>query len=848
MLQISTSNHSGTGMNVIEEEDPQQLIQYDDSCSALETEADDGALADEHNRPSSNAAAAAAAAADPYQQHYLKQNALRTGVVAVAVVILGAAASGCFLYLGISNARHDQRDRFDRRASDLRQEIESSLRDYELAAAWIHATCSRRSRSSRDDDDDDDDGRRNQQGTTADNNLTRDEFRILYEYMTQQSGNLEFFLAEWVPNISHAERPALEQEAAAYYAHDPHVNYQGFTGLEPNPNETTAEWDVYPRSEQPFYFPIQFLEPYENIGNGTHLDLYSLPKERVAIDQAIQEFRPVLTEKFRLYSQWAAGYSVSLMHPGVPLSPNYYVEPRDLSFILIRMESLLQRAARYQPGGFAVYLFDSTTPLDEESVEGFLGGIDILDVGANDNNSSSSSSSSHGKNTITKQLTFHDENVTMNDVKDRTEWLFYEDTIAFGLRKWTIVVIPIDNAEYAPDVTFPILAGVLIFAASLLLVWIWVINNRNRSKHVHKIINKAAAESAIVSSLYPAAVRDRLIQLVSSGRGNQSIAPAKSRGDTIMGSSGGGCAASNKKQDMFKNDGSEVKRFIDSRSSALEKSVGIAGSEPIAEQYLATTVMFADLAGFTRWSSSKTPTQVFQLLETLYGAFDRLAERRKVFKVETIGDCYVAVAGVPDPQPDHAVIMARFAQDCMTKMHELLAVLVDCFGEDTLELELRIGLHSGPVTGGVLRGQKSRFQLFGDTMNTASRVETTGMKGRIHVSQETADELKARGKGHLLIPRQDRILARGKGELQTYWVQFQSTQSTISGFSVSSCDGVSGSAPDDQLGYLLQLSREGIRGIRRHSDPDVNNITAARASPDSLERGDSSGTFDINFR
>ena len=243
------------------------------------------------------------------------------------------------------------------------------------------------------------------------------------------------------------------------------------------------------------------------------------------------------------------------------------------------------------------------------------------------------------------------------------------------------------------------------------------------------------------------------------------------------------------------------------------------------------------MAGFTGWSASKTPIQVFQLLETLYGAFDKLAERRKVFKVETIGDCYVAVAGVPEPQLEHAPIMARFARDCMTKMHELLAVLADSLGEDTLQLELRIGLHSGPVTGGVLRGQRSRFQLFGDTMNTASRIESTGAKGRIHVSNETAEELVARGKGHLLIPRKEKITARGNGEMQTYWVQFQSCQSTTRAFSVSSCDGISGSSPDDQLGYLLQLSRDGVPGIRRNSDPNLS------VRWPSFERSDNSDNF-----
>ena len=86
-------------------------------------------------------------------------------------------------------------------------------------------------------------------------------------------------------------------------------------------------------------------------------------------------------------------------------------------------------------------------------------------------------------------------------------------------------------------------------------------------------------------------------------------------------------------------------------------------------------------------------------------------------------------------------------------------------------MRLRIGLHSGPVTAGVLRSQKARFQLFGDTVNTASRMETTGQAGRIHVTQETANLLLADGKGHWLHQREHVVAVKGKGEMVTYWVE-----------------------------------------------------------------------------
>jgi class 3 adenylate cyclase len=97
-------------------------------------------------------------------------------------------------------------------------------------------------------------------------------------------------------------------------------------------------------------------------------------------------------------------------------------------------------------------------------------------------------------------------------------------------------------------------------------------------------------------------------------------------------------------------------------------------------------VLFADISGFTAWSSLRDPAQVFTLLESIYSSFDAVARKRGVFKVETVGDSYVAVTGLPDPQEDHAIIMSRFARDCRVKMNEVTRKLELTLGPDTGDL------------------------------------------------------------------------------------------------------------------------------------------------------------------
>ncbi|KAL3922335.1 MAG: hypothetical protein SGARI_006473 [Bacillariaceae sp.] len=284
---------------------------------------------------------------------------------------------------------------------------------------------------------------------------------------------------------------------------------------------------------------------------------------------------------------------------------------------------------------------------------------------------------------------------------------------------------------------------IFVFVAAVFLLYNYLVERRQRM-----VMDRAVRSAAVVQSLFPENVQQRLYaeqdEKETSRRKRESWMHQESSGDMLL-----------------DDDGSPTKP---SSSQA-----------PIADLFPESTVFFADLAGFTEWSSGRQPVEVFGLLESIYSKFDAIAMRRKVFKVETIGDCYVACCGIPDPQPDHALIAAKFASECLVALHQLLSdKLSRKYGGNTQDLSLRIGLHSGPVTAGVLRGVKGRFQLFGDTVNTAARMESTGSPGRIQCTEATAELLQIAGKGDWIKEREELVVAKGKGELKTYWIEVTS--------------------------------------------------------------------------
>ncbi len=180
---------------------------------------------------------------------------------------------------------------------------------------------------------------------------------------------------------------------------------------------------------------------------------------------------------------------------------------------------------------------------------------------------------------------------------------------------------------------------------------------------------------------------------------------------------------------------------------------------PIADAYDEVTVLFADIVGFTPLSSVLPPDEVVRLLDLLFARFDELCEAHGLEKIKTIGDAYMAVAGIP-PHPDHAALAIDLALD----MQRTAAALSPVWPGG---LELRIGISSGPVVAGVIGRRRFAFDLWGDAVNTASRMESHGLPGRIHVSSSTYDLLQDR----FSFSDPQRIRVKGKGVLTTYFLE-----------------------------------------------------------------------------
>ncbi|MFW5763704.1 MAG: adenylate/guanylate cyclase domain-containing protein [Coleofasciculus sp.] len=179
----------------------------------------------------------------------------------------------------------------------------------------------------------------------------------------------------------------------------------------------------------------------------------------------------------------------------------------------------------------------------------------------------------------------------------------------------------------------------------------------------------------------------------------------------------------------------------------------------LAQQFTEATILFADIVGFTQLSAQMSPLELLNLLNQIFSVFDKLAEKHGIEKIKTIGDAYMAVAGLPVANDHHAEAIAQMALDMQQAIQQFKTPQGEPF-------QIRIGINTGLVVAGVIGIKKFSYDLWGDAVNVASRMESSGLPGKIQVTAATKERLQDK----YIFEQRGVIAVKGKGEMINYWL------------------------------------------------------------------------------
>jgi guanylate cyclase len=184
-----------------------------------------------------------------------------------------------------------------------------------------------------------------------------------------------------------------------------------------------------------------------------------------------------------------------------------------------------------------------------------------------------------------------------------------------------------------------------------------------------------------------------------------------------------------------------------------------SGEDTIADSYESASILFADMVGFTRLTAELSATAMVELINQIYSRFDLLVEKYGAEKIRTIGDNYMVAAGLPRRDPDHPAVLALLALEMKTCVEDLAA-------ENGHPLAFRIGINAGPVIAGVVGRKKFQYDVWGDTVNIASRMENQGEPGKIQVTQAFYELVKDR----FVLEPKGQVAIKGKGEMAAWFL------------------------------------------------------------------------------
>ena len=237
-----------------------------------------------------------------------------------------------------------------------------------------------------------------------------------------------------------------------------------------------------------------------------------------------------------------------------------------------------------------------------------------------------------------------------------------------------------------------------------------------------------------------------------------------------------------------------------------------AGKKVEAESHEMVTVFFSDIVGFTTISQTFSPMKVSCMLDRLYQAFDELAQKHNVFKVETIGDAWMGVTNLDGSEFEtHVKQVAMFAQDAVAASSK---ILIDDEDPSKGYVQIRVGFHSGPVVSNVIGSLNPRYGLFGDTVNTASRMESNSIAGKIHCTFASATLLQQQAP-EIPIHVRGMIKVKGKGKMRTFWVDEKPVEDDLM---MNAMESFSENVGDD--------------GEEEHANDDVHTVEVDQGNAD----------------
>jgi signal transduction histidine kinase/CheY-like chemotaxis protein len=445
----------------------------------------------------------------------------------VITLLLGFAAAAAFIGLGISSGRQQQQDEFQRVALDTVRFVSAAFEDYVTAGSLVHA----RSRHfNRDPSIASGISGLNSSGSDSANGIAgslaaanpnvsvaRRNFRELHEYLVDSG--LKYKAVQYVPNVTHDQRSIYEADARRYYNSEyPEINYTGFRGF----NNLNMSGGVSLRTEQPFYFPVHYMEPLEGNGAAVSFDIYSSEPRVRAIDAIFTTKGPSMTDRLSLIRDASSqrsrcgdhdvdvSYGVVLLNPGVELDDpqaDDLIWPRDLSSMVLCIPDLLQRAtaAGHSKEVGIVYLHDLSTPDYVSTEPVFMGGVKVSPhaketvseiQGENAGKENADASASYLEFLDEVPLSHFGEKgrKELNGIRIKEGFLYQRD-VPVANRVWTVTVQAVEGSYRVTDITFVIVGGVMIFLASVALA-LWLYTHSNRMVKLQQLQAEADAERA----------------------------------------------------------------------------------------------------------------------------------------------------------------------------------------------------------------------------------------------------------------------------------------------------------------------------------------------------------------